>query len=286
MHYKPKCTFPKKNTFSPDFLIKGENISFFYTYIRKNASTSFKKLFQELYPDACSGELPSIGCMAEHTQVKGLSPEEIEQRFATRLFIYRDPIERAFSVYKNKLIQQDGAKDLLGKLEKVIGRDPALLTFEEFVHEYIMLLEGDRWKEVDGHLYPQVWHLLPITYNKVIRMDNVYQEMQDLLPSKLCDQVFKEPSNSTTKGSISLPWADPDCPACFFRKKYQKNKALPSLSQLLTPATATLLRQIYKEDYKMIDEIEGQQTPFDSPSPFNPISLGLDFNISEEHQKG
>ncbi|MCK7546299.1 sulfotransferase family protein [Marinobacter bryozoorum] len=237
--------------------MEGEGASFFYTHIRKNASTSFKKLFQVLYPGVCPGDLPSIGCMTQNAQVKGLTPGEIEQKFATRLFVYRDPIERVFSVYKNKLIQQDGAEDLLARLETVAGRDPALLTFDEFVHEFVSLLETERWSEVDGHLYPQVWHLLPITYNKVICMDNVYAEMLDLLPAGVCDEVFKEPSNSTTRGSVPLRWADPDCPAVYFRKKYARHKALPSLSQLITPTTETRLREIYADDYQMIHDVEG-----------------------------
>lgn len=303
MIYRSNITNIDKKGFSPDFFFEEKGVSFFYTYIRKNASTSFKKLFQALYPDACPGDLPTIRCMAEHSQVKGLAPEQIDQRFATKLFVYRDPIDRVFSVYKNKLIQQDGAEDLLRRLEKVAGRDPALLTFDEFVHEYVVLLETERWEEVDGHLYPQVWHLLPITYNKVIRMDNVYQAMQELLPVELCDQVFKEPSNSTTKGTVPLAWADPDCPAIYFRKKYAQGKALPSLNQLLTPATEARLREIYADDYRMIEEVEGDPSSFgliESPLPAGlnfslPVvaddtahperALGLDFSLPEEQGK-
>lgn len=88
-------------------------MSIFYTYIRKNASTSFKKLFQSLYPDACPDDPPLLSCMAEHAQVKGLTPEQIDQRFATKLFVYRDPIDRVFSVYKNKLIQAQADHKLM-----------------------------------------------------------------------------------------------------------------------------------------------------------------------------
>ncbi|WP_433923968.1 sulfotransferase family 2 domain-containing protein [Vreelandella sp. 21] len=274
MIYKHKKSYPIKDQFSPDFLFENnDEVSFFYTYIRKNASTSFKKLFQVLYPGACPGDIPSIGCMMQHARVEGLVPGEVNQRFATKLFVYRDPIDRVFSTYKNKIIQQDGAEDLLRRLEKVVGRDPALLTFDEFVQEYVLLLETERWEEVDGHLYPQVWHLLPITYNKVIRMDNVYKEMLDLLPVELCNQLFKEPSNSTTKGSLPLPWADSDCPAVYFRKKYAESKALPTLKQILTSATEARLREAYSEDYQMIAEVEGKSL---GSSPANV----LDFNFS------
>lgn len=195
--------------------------------------------------------------MAEHAQVKGVTPEEIDQRFVTKLFIYRDPIDRAFSVYKNKLIQLDGATDLLRRLEAVVGRDPGLLSFDEFVNEYVALLETDRWEEVDGHLYPQVWHLLPIAYTHAIRLEAVYREMRSLLPAALCDQVFKEPTNSTTKGSVPLLLADSDCPAIYFRNKYARNKALPSLEQVLSSVTRARLCQIYADDYRMIEEVEG-----------------------------
>ena len=286
MEYKKNILFLQKKKFSPDLLFENDNVLFFYTYIRKNASTSFKKLFKALYSDACPDDPPLIGCMVAHAQVKGLTPEEIDQQFATKLFVYRDPIDRVFSTYKNKLIQQDGAADLLRSLEKVVGRDPALLTFDEFVNEYVVLLETDRWEDVDGHLYPQVWHLLPITYNKVIRMDNVYKEMQELLPPELCDQVFKEPSNSTTKGSVPLPCADSDCPAVYFQKKYLQSKALPTLNQLMSPATKQRLLEVYSEDYQMIAEIESSTL---APMILNHTSfdlqperaLGLDFSIPD-----
>lgn len=258
MVYKSEHLFAQKKRFSPDFLFEGAGTSFFYTYIRKNASTSFKRLFKALYPEACPGELPSIRCMADHAQVNGLASEEVDRRFDTKLFVYRDPIDRVFSVYKNKLIQQDGAEDLLRRLEKVVERDPALLTFDEFVHEYVALLKTDRWEEVDGHLYPQVWHLLPITYNKVIRMDAVYQEMRELLPAELCDQVFKDPSNSTTKDSVLLAEANSETPAGYFRDMYVTSKALPMLKQVLTAGTEARLREIYADDYRMIAEVEGQ----------------------------
>lgn len=311
MVFKNSSLSSLKTGYSPDFFFNAKGVSFFYTYIRKNASTSFKLLFQALYPEACPGALPAIGCMIKHAQVKDLEPEEIDQRFATKLFIYRDPIDRVFSTYKNKLIQKDGAEDLLKRLEIVVGRDPSLLTFDEFVHEYVVLLETERWEEVDGHLYPQVWHLLPITYNKVIRIDNVYQEMRELLPAELCDNVFKEPSNSTTKGSTPLVFCDPDCPAIYFRKKYARSKALPTLQQVLTPAIEARLRDIYAEDYRMIAEVEGRPQNeklalFDgnptfyhwsgdvsagknSPSSEGVLSpelaLGLDFSLPEDDPK-
>lgn len=245
--------FPAKKRFSPDFVFQGEGVSFFYTYIRKNASTSFKKLFKVMHPGLCPGDIPSLGCMAKYAQVKDLSPEDIDKSFANKIFIYRDPIERAFSVFKNKLIQQDGAEDLLSRLTKSVQRDAGLLTFEDFVNEYVSLLETDRWEEVDGHLYPQTWHLLPITYNKVITMDSLYEEMRGLLPEDLCNEVFLEPTNSTTKGTIPLEVCDADCPAVYFQKKYAESKALPKLEQLLTPAVEARLKEIYADDYRIIE---------------------------------
>ncbi|WP_287123979.1 glycosyltransferase [Chromohalobacter sp.] len=257
MIYRPRDVFPEKKSFSPDFVFQKDGVSFFYTYIRKNASTSFKRLFQLMHPGLCPGKTPSLSCMAQHAQVKDLSPEEIEKSYANRVFIYRDPVERVFSVYKNKLIQQDGAEDLLEKLSKVTGRDPGLMTFDDFVNDYVTLLETERWSEVDGHLYPQAWHLLPITYNMVIPMENVHEEMSKIIPKELCDKVFLEPSNSTNKGSRPLESCDVDTPAVYFQKKYIQEKVLPEINKVLTPEAEKRLKEIYREDYAIIADKSG-----------------------------
>ena len=253
MIYKPRHAFPEKKSFSPDFVFQRDGVSFFYTYIRKNASTSFKKLFQLMHPGLCPGKTPSLACMAKHAQIKDLSPNEIDQSFEKKVFIYRDPIDRVFSVYKNKLIQQDGAEDLLGKLKAATGRDPGLMTFGDFVNEYVALLETERWKEVDGHLYPQTWHLLPITYNMVIPMERVHEEMSEILPQDLCDQAFGKPSNSTNEGSNFLESCDVDTPAVYLQKKYIQFKSLPKLGQLITPDIEARLKEIYSEDFDIIN---------------------------------
>lgn len=290
--YKNISYNKNKHKFSPDLLFKTEAGAFLYTYIRKNASTSFKKLFKVLEPAACEEDTPSIGCMVEHLKFEFVVGQDIDQLCENKVFIYRDPIERVFSVYNNKVVQQDGAVDLLQRLEEVVKRDPALLTFDEFVNEYVALLETNRWREVDGHLYPQKWHLLPITYNKPICISNLYQEMLSILPGELCDKVFKKPSNSTTEGIQKLPLADSDCPAIYFRKKYAALKMLPSLNQILTPQTDARLKKIYSEDYEMIAAIEGRSKDgatandldfsanFDSSADKIKNKLGLGFTLS------
>ncbi|HSP32106.1 MAG TPA: sulfotransferase family 2 domain-containing protein, partial [Halomonas sp.] len=267
MIYKPRDLFPEKKSFSPDFLFQGDGVSFFYTYIRKNASTSFKKLFQLMHPGLCPGKEPSLACMAMHAQVKDLTPEEIDKTFEKKVFIYRDPVERVFSVYKNKLIQQDGAEDLLGRLKSATGRDPGLMTFGDFVNEYVSLLETDRWKEVDGHLYPQAWHLLPITYNMVIPMERVHENMLELLSKELCNQAFGKPSNSTNEGSISLKNCDADTPAIYFQRKYIQSKALPELEQVITPVINSRLKEIYAEDYCILEIGDASKEYTDSVEP-------------------
>ncbi|MES3675212.1 glycosyltransferase [Halomonas elongata] len=255
MSYNPRQLFPEKKGFSPDFLFQNDGVSFFYTYIRKNASTSFKKLFKLMHPGLCPGKEPSLSCMAKYAQVNDLTPEEIDRSFENKVFVYRDPVERVFSVYKNKLIQQDGAEDLLEKLSKASGRDPGLFTFCDFVNDYVALLETERWKEVDAHLYPQVWHLLPITYNMAIPMEHVHREMLKVLPKDICDKAFEVPSNRTDSGSVRLESCDTDSPAIYFQKKYIRENALPKLEQVITPEVEARIKEIYCEDYLMLSRV-------------------------------
>lgn len=271
MKFRCYNAFPEKNRFSPDFAFEGNGVRFFYTYIRKNASTSFKKLFQELYPGACPGEVPSIDCMMERARVTGLTVEEVDERFDIKLFVYRDPVERVFSVFKNKLIQKDGAEDFLRRLSGVVSRCVDSLTFDDFVNEYVSLLKTRRWKEVDGHLYPQIWHLLPISYNKVIPLESVHGEMSNILPQDLCDRVFFAPVNSTSNGDNFLEDCGPETTVAEYARHYETHQSLPVMRSVLTESTEQKLRAIYSDDYAMIAQTvacsefeENQPVPLDA----------------------
>jgi len=241
---------------APQLIFEINGISFLYSYIRKNASTSFKLLFKELYPNRCDGDIPKLGCMINEIGSHGMSPEQIDQSVPFKIFVYRDPVDRVFSVYKNKIIQRKSAADFLDNLESILGCDPSNLTFEDFVRDYVSLIGTIDYGRVDAHLFPQTWHLLPITYNKVIALEDVYFEMLNLLPKGICDQVFKNPSNSTNEDCLNLRWADPDCPAIFFQKKYSKSRCLPSIDQVITDSTVNLLCEIYAEDFNMIRTVD------------------------------
>lgn len=222
--------------------------------------------------------------MIKHAGITNLTPEEVNERFDIRIFIYRDPIERAFSTFKNKVIQQEGAKDLLGTLNRVLGRDPGLITFDDFVNEYLTLLNTEHWDRVDVHLYPQKWHLLPITYNRAIHINNINKEMRKIFSSKTCDRTFSTQANSTTKSPKLISCIDPDTPVIYFRKKYESQKAFPSLSQIITEETKGKLLEIYRDDYQMINEIEKtKKKPLLLTSE---LPKGLDFDIPGESLKG
>src|SRR5690606_42031372 len=70
-----------------------------------------------------------------------------------------------------------------------------------FVRDYVSLIGTIDYGRVDAHLFPQTWHLLPITYNKVIALEDVYFEMLNLLPKGICDQVFKDRKSTRLNSS-------------------------------------------------------------------------------------
>ncbi len=82
-----------------------------YCYIRKNASSAFKKLIVDCSPFSNlmkENENPIHFLYKYHK-----STAKDFSRADHIIFVYRDPIERILSLFKNKFIQQIGAQDIL-----------------------------------------------------------------------------------------------------------------------------------------------------------------------------
>lgn len=107
-----------------------------YCYIRKNASSAFKKLIIASSPfsDLVQPHDNSINFLFRHH--KSSFPQDISNADHT-IFVYRDPIERIVSLFKNKFIQQIGASDILKNYSKITGRDSRNDSFRDFVNYYL-----------------------------------------------------------------------------------------------------------------------------------------------------
>ncbi len=111
-----------------------------YAYIRKNGCSSIKRLLGG-HPDS------KIDCFESHYH-RG-------QPYDFAFFIYRDPVERILSLFRDKVIDGRGATDILAEFRDILPReDPH--DFEAFAHFVT--------KSQDPHCWSQASHLRPIRY--------------------------------------------------------------------------------------------------------------------------
>tara|TARA_B100000700_G_scaffold221399_2_gene243768 strand:+ start:1126 stop:1932 length:807 start_codon:yes stop_codon:yes gene_type:complete len=243
---------------APSFLYSVNGDRILYTYIRKNACTAFKYLFREIYqPWQEPVYEPLIGELNKAIAVRQDDIEAGKVGYDASLFVYRDPSERAISAFKNKLIQQSGADDFIRTVEVFYDKPFGEISFASFVTDYLAALTTDNWKAVDGHMYPQRWHLLPIKYTHVIEMGLLYEGMLELLPWELADKVFGTPANKTREKPTHMADVDSTTPVSELVSIYNDTGFMPKKADILTDELEAELRKIYREDYEMLENMKG-----------------------------
>ncbi len=222
--------------------IAGTTITF--CYVRKNACSAFKRLILDHagYDGEWRG---SIGYLVRNCSARSLAEARSAQ---WRIFVYRDPFERVASLFRNKLIMQDGAVDFLRSYSKVTGSDPAEASFSSLVKDY---LTGRR---LDPHAHSQASHLLPISYNCVSTPETLFTDMRGIFGDELAHRYFARPSNPSSARLFDHPSSD--TPVRLLRERFAASGELPSVEALRTAELETLVRRIYRDDY-LLDPARG-----------------------------
>lgn len=182
-----------------------------YAYIRKNACSAFKKML--------TGE-PHV------------SVDKVAQRFPFRsgpydasIFVWRDPEERLISLYRNKIVEQEAAKDFLRSYRKVMDAEPGL--FEDLVRFACT--------QADPHCFTQRSHLRRMRYTHAIHIKDLHETMRAIVGPE-ADPHFSERSNTTEQHPVHV-----------------------------SEEARRMIRDHYAEDYRMISRItkrKGRQSGY------------------------
>lgn len=233
----------------PTFYLKVKDIDFSYTYIRKNACTSFKHLFKAFSNHDFHKSGSDLKGMADFHLLK--NKMEVE-RIGNRLFVYRDPVDRVVSVYKNKFIQRSGAEDIMKDFYKHTGVNPDDCSFEFFLKKYVCLIK--KGVMIDAHLLPQVWHLYPLEY-KAIHLPDIEKDMSLILGNDVGSKYFSKPVNSS---SSIRSYDDKDAfkfSSAELHYDFKEKSIMPSFKGDVKATTKEILSEIYSDDYSMIDRM-------------------------------
>ncbi|MGD1702136.1 sulfotransferase family 2 domain-containing protein [Dapis sp. BLCC M229] len=236
------------------FHLKLNGVDFVYTYIRKNACSSFKKIFaakspMKKYLNNCQ---TIHRFMVKYHKINLV--EEID-RFENRIAIIRDPYSRVVSAYLNQFIQNFGKQqrsDMYNSIKDNIDISPHLLTFRAFLSEYLTKIDYDN---LDCHFWSQKEHLAPVKYNHLWLLDDLYENAKHLFDKKVADQFFSKKVNAT---SLFKKYDDDaaDLPAYKIHDRFVKEGSLPSVSAFLVDDLDAVINELYVDDFKLFDDLK------------------------------
>ncbi|MCF6430610.1 sulfotransferase family 2 domain-containing protein [Leisingera sp. MMG026] len=220
-----------------------------YCYIRKNACSSFKKMFIECSPHR------ALKRQDQHPidfirQYHRLAPGALAA-CDHLIFAYRDPSERTLSMFRNKFIAQTGASDISASYTRIAGQPPEAATFRSFIEGYL----GRRFAQLDRHVLPQRMHLQRVCYTDAIPVQNLHAGMCRVIGPELADQYFLQPVNRTSDVPLQPVSDAADRPVQELREIYAREGCMPDNASLLPVGVAARLRKLYAMDYDIIGTV-------------------------------
>lgn len=238
----------KRGPKAPSFIFNVNGKKFLYTYIRKNACSSFKNFYRHLNLDGNKNypNLPDI--MIRNSAV---NQNKIPSNCLYKCFVYRNPIDRVFSCFKNKLIEGKTSPEFRSGLLNACKQKIENITFKSFIFDYLTKLP-----KVDVHLTPQQWHLLPIVYNKPMEIKNLYNEMTDIIGEELSTKHFKKLRNASAGSRSEYSLTNEDTPLKVHMANLKNDNLMPSLESVMTSEIQNTIQKIYRCDFDMIKKIE------------------------------
>ncbi|MCG5535571.1 sulfotransferase family 2 domain-containing protein [Ectothiorhodospira mobilis] len=226
-----------------------------YCYIRKNASTAFKRLIVDSSPhrealEDCGSRIRFLERYHREDRLKALAACDY------RIFVYRDVLRRMASLFVNKFVLSEGAADISKDVAQRLGRPVEALSFERFVEAY---LDGARnVNELDPHVWEQVSHLRPLHYTHAIPLERLEADMASILGRDRAREYFGRKVNvaGAGKGIDAADVASWDVAS--LRARHGLDGSLPTYAQLLRADLASCLSRIYRRDERMIRRIRQQ----------------------------
>jgi len=154
------------------FELGGKKIA--YAYIRKNACRSFKRALG--YHDP-----------VDVSEVAAAYPFDPRQKYDAAIFVYRDPFERAISLFRNKFI--DGKQN-----DRIMERYREAMGTSDFDFDGFVRFCG---KQLDPHTWTQRSSLRRMRYTHAIPIDQLSATMVEIVGEEAARPFEKKFNHST-----------------------------------------------------------------------------------------
>lgn len=223
-----------------------------YCYIRKNASTAFKRLIIDVSPYSeavaqCGSRIRFMDNYHREMLLDRLEACDV------RMFVYRDVFQRMASLFVNKFVLRKGAGDISMDLSRRLGMPEDAVSFSAFVKNY--LGQAQDVNQLDPHVWEQIYHLRPIHYTHAIAVDQLEGEMSSIIGPGLASEYFRQKVNSAGAGQGIEGRDVADMDGAALNAEWQRVGRLPSYDQLLRSDLVEVLSDIYRRDIRMLEKI-------------------------------
>ncbi|WP_311945494.1 sulfotransferase family 2 domain-containing protein [Halomonas piscis] len=215
-----------------------------YCYIRKNACSSWKRFISKESPE--SAELANFDTpmqfLGKHHKI--FNVEKINS-VSNRVAVLRDPVGRVVSGFLNQYVRNMDKPGLLHKLvSKKTGQGIESVSFYDFVSFYLCETQD---LDLEVHFIPQACHLNEyVEYNKVWRVDRLYQEAEKEFGKLLADRYFKSKVNNTDYDSFGLNVSNVSSGEIF--SVYKESGKFPDKKDILNDEIVDLISSRYSGD--------------------------------------
>ena len=247
--------YPERAAFALRHLYVYPKLRIAYTYIPKNACTSFKRTFgraQGWLPD----DAPHAHGMTMAWWLSGLGSYP---RSDERIVVVRDPFDRILSGYLNRFLMRSDAvaqHAMRTGLADRLGPDstPPDVRFADFV-EYLARTPNRRLNE---HWRPQSDFLIG-SYTRYLRFEHLAEDTAFLAARGLTLEAARGHATSTNRRDLGPGWGDRR--ARRLRRVRRRRGALPTRENMYDERLHALVAERYAED------IELHRRGLDAPGP-------------------
>lgn len=254
----------ERTAFSLRHLYVYPRLGIAYTFIPKNACTSFKRTLGQAEGWLQEGATTAHGFPVARW-MRGLAAYRGAEE---RIVVVRDPFDRILSAYLNRfLMRRDAAADhaMATGLASIVGRPDATtadVSFADFV-EYLTRTPNRRLNE---HWRPQV-DFLAGSYTRLIRFEALAEDTEFLTSRGLVLRQARGHATSTLRRNLGTGWGDRKARA--LRRLRKEHGHLPSRESMYDDRLHRLVAERYAEDVDLV--LRSRRPALDSP-PAPPLA--------------
>lgn len=232
------------------FHITINGVDLVYTYIRKNACSSWKRMFvgQSRYAGRKREYSSRLQFMLDNHRIRG---KRTIHSVPYRIVCIREPCSRLVSGFLNQIVCRSGTGSrVIDEVSRSIQQEVRTISFRRFVAGY---LDQQPVSRMNPHFVPQSTHMKDVDYTHYVPMERLCVAMESIVGEEVARAYFGKPSN-VTGSYLGDSDSAMDASVEELHRQWIENGQLPSASALIDDEIYQRISRIYGEDVALWEQ--------------------------------